>query len=578
MPDNRILEPVSGPRAPARVPPATRDDEEENLMTDSPINMTRPLDLTHEKHNVGPQRIQRPLYADLLPTCNNACPAGENIQAWLTHAQAGRFREAWQSLTENNPFPAIHGRVCYHPCETACNRGHLDSSVSIHAVERFLGDLALQENWQFETTTTPASGKRVLVVGAGPSGLSAAYHLAQLGHEVEVHEAGPMAGGMMHFGIPSYRLPRDVLDAEVKRIENMGVKIVLNHRVDDLVAEKDDGDFDAIFIAVGAHISKRTDIPSRDAGKMLDAISFLKDVEAGNAPKLGRRVAIYGGGNTAMDAARVAKRLGYEPLIIYRRDRAHMPAHDFEATEALEEGVKIHWLRTIKNITETTFTVEIMEVDDKGRPRPTGQFETLEADALIMALGQDVDTSFMHKMPGLQFKEDGVVIVNEQMMTGCPGLFAGGDMVPSDRTVTIGVGHGKKAARNIDAWLRGESYVKPRKHDLATFDKLHVWYYTDATQRPQGHLDIKGRQSSFKEVVEGLSQKAALYEAKRCLSCGNCYECDGCFGACPEDAIIKLGPGKRYRYDYDLCTGCAVCFEQCPCHAIEMIPEPATAG
>jgi NADPH-dependent glutamate synthase beta subunit-like oxidoreductase len=545
-------------------------------MTDTPINMTRPLDLTHEKRNVGPQRIQRPIYADLLPTCNNACPAGENIQAWLAHAQAGRFKEAWQSLTENNPMPAIHGRVCYHPCESACNRGKLDSSVSIHAVERFLGDLALQENWQFEVTA-PSTGKRVLIVGAGPSGLSAAYHLTRLGHEVEIHEAGPMAGGMMHFGIPSYRLPRDVLDAEVKRIENMGVKIVLNHRVDDLLTEKREGDFDAIFVAVGAHISKRTDIPSRDAGKMLDAISFLKDVETGNAPKLGRRVAIYGGGNTAMDAARVAKRLGYEPLIIYRRDRAHMPAHDFEATEALEEGVKIHWLRTIKNIDETTFTVEVMEVDEKGRPRPTGQFETLEADALIMALGQDVDTSFMHKVPGVQFKADGVVIVNDQMMTSYPGLFAGGDMVPSDRTVTIGVGHGKKAARNIDAWLRGESYIKPPKHDLATFDKLHVWYYTDAAQRPQGHLDIKGRQSSFEEVVAGLTAKEALYEAKRCLSCGNCYECDGCFGACPEDAIIKLGPGKRYRYNYDLCTGCAVCFEQCPCHAIEMIPEPAEA-
>ncbi len=203
-------------------------------MTDKPINMTRPLDLTHEKRNVGPQRIQRPIYADLLPTCNNACPAGENIQAWLTHAQAGRFKDAWQSLTENNPMPAIHGRVCYHPCETACNRSKLDSSVSIHAVERFLGDLAIAEDWQF-TVTAPPSGKRVLVVGAGPSGLSAAYHLARMGHTVEIHEAGPMAGGMMHFGIPSYRLPRDVLDAEIKRIENMGVKIVLNHRVDDLL-------------------------------------------------------------------------------------------------------------------------------------------------------------------------------------------------------------------------------------------------------------------------------------------------------------------------------------------------------
>jgi Pyruvate/2-oxoacid:ferredoxin oxidoreductase delta subunit len=215
-------------------------------------------------------------------------------------------------------------------------------------------------------------------------------------------------------------------------------------------------------------------------------------------------------------------------------------------------------------------------VDAKGRPQPTGQFETLEADALIMALGQDVDTSFMRKVPGVDFKDDGVVTVDENLMTGYPGLFAGGDMVPSDRTVTIGVGHGKKAARNIDAWLRGCTYTKPPKHDLATFEKLHVWYYTDAAQRPQGHLDMKRRQSSFEEVVGGLSQKEALYEAKRCLSCGNCYECDGCYGACPEDAVIKLGPGKRYLYNYDLCTGCAVCFEQCPCHAIEMVPEPAT--
>ena len=423
--------------------------------------------------------------------------------------------------------------------------------------------------------TAPPSGKRVLVVGAGPSGLSAAYHLARMGHEVEIHEAGPMAGGMMHFGIPSYRLPRDVLDAEIKRIENMGVKIVLNHRVDDLLAEKAEGDFDAIFVAVGAHISKRTDIPSRDAGKMLDAMSFLKDVETGNAPKLGRRVAIYGGGNTAMDAARVAKRLGYEPLIIYRRDRAHMPAHDFEATEALEEGVKIHWLRTIKNIEETTFTVEVMEVDEKGRPRPTGQFETLEADALIMALGQDVDTSFMRKVPGVQFKADGVVIVNDQMMTGYARSVRRrrhGAVRPHRDHRRRPRQEGRPQHRRLAA---RRSLRQPPKHDLATFDKLHVWYYTDAAQRPQGHLDMKRPPERFRGSGGRPEPKEALYEAKRCLSCGNCYECDGCYGACPEDAIIKLGPGKRYRYNYDLCTGCAVCFEQCPCHAIEMIPEPA---
>ena len=541
-------------------------------MTDKPINMTRPLDLTHEKRNVGPQRIQRPIYSDLLPTCNNACPAGENIQAWLALAQEGRFKEAWQSLTENNPMPAIHGRVCYHPCESACNRGKLDASVSIHAVERFLGDMALQENWQFEVTTPP-SGKRVLVVGAGPSGLSAAYHLARMGHSVEIHEAGPMSGGMMHFGIPAYRLPREALDAEIKRIEDLGVRFVLGHKVDDLQAEIDAGGFDAAFVAVGAHLGKRTTIPSRDAGKMLDAVSFLKSVEMGEAPKLGRRVAIYGGGNTAMDAARVARRMGVEPLIIYRRDRDHMPAHDFEAAEALEEGVKIHWLRTIKSIEATRVEVEGMTLDEDGRPQPTGEIEVLEADDLILALGQDTDTSFLRSVPGIVFKEDGVVEVSPTMMTGCPGVFAGGDMAPSERTVTVAVGHGKRAARNMDAYLRGINEPQRSKKALATPDKLKLWFFTEAKNREQERLDLRARMNTFGEVLHGLTRDDATYEAKRCFSCGNCFECDGCYGACPEDAIVKLGPGKRYAVNYDLCTGCGTCFDQCPCHAISMIPE-----
>jgi NADPH-dependent glutamate synthase beta subunit-like oxidoreductase len=542
-------------------------------MPHQPEDLTLPPDLA-KKGQTGPFRTRRPIYKDLLPPCNHACPAGENIQAWLAHTLAGRFREAWETILQDNPMPAVHGRVCYHPCEDNCNRGRLDSTVSIHAVERFLGDRALEEDW-VPRHLAPRTGKRVLIVGAGPSGLSAAHHLSLMGHEVEIHEAGPLAGGMMHFGIPAYRLPREVLDAEIRRIERMGVRIVVNHKVEDLIAEKDQGQFDAAFVAVGAHLSKRTEIPARDAGKMLDAISFLKSVEAGEVPKLGRRVAIYGGGNTAMDAARVAVRLGHEPMIIYRRDRAHMPAHEFEADEALEEGVKIHWLRTIKSIDRTTFTVEVMEIDENGRPQPTGQIETLEADDLIMALGQDTDTKFLRKVPGVEMKSDGTTVVDANMMTGHPGVFAGGDMVPAERSVTIAVGHGKKAARAIDAYLRDTTYRKPPSPAVATFEKLHLWFYTDTSQRPQSHLEMRQRQSSFAEVVGGLTQKDAVYEAKRCLSCGNCFECDGCYGACPEDAVIKLGPGKRYRYDYNRCTGCAVCFEQCPCHAIEMVPEPA---
>jgi NADPH-dependent glutamate synthase beta subunit-like oxidoreductase len=543
------------------------------MISSKPTDMTPPADLLQHGKGTGPFRTRRPIYVDSLPPCNNACPAGENIQAWLSHVQAGRYERAWQVLMQDNPMPAVHGRVCYHPCESQCNRKEVDSSVSIHAVERFLGDLALREGWKVEMAAPP-SGRSVLVVGGGPSGLSAAYHLARMGHTVEIHEAGPMAGGMMHFGIPAYRLPRHELEQEIKRIEAMGVSIRLNHKVEDVLAEKESGKFDAVFIAIGAHLSKRVDIPARDAGTILDAVSFLRKAASGEAPKLGRRVAIYGGGNTAMDAARTARRLGAEEaLIIYRRDREHMPAHPFEADEAMEEGVKINWLRSIKAIDQTHIQVEVMQINAEGYPEPTGRFETLEADALILALGQETDTGFLHNVPGVEFKRDGTVLVDANMMTGHPGIFAGGDMVPSERTVTVAVGHGKKAARHIDAFLRGGQYVKPPKHDILGFEKLHIWYLTEAEQKSQHHLDPEDRRYGFDEVVKGLGEREALYEAKRCFSCGNCFECDGCYGACPEQAIVKLGPGSRYRYDYERCTGCAVCYEQCPCHAIEMIPE-----
>ncbi len=377
----------------------------------------------------------------------------------------------------------------------------------------------------------------------------------------------------MHFGIPAYRLPRDVLNDEVRRIEELGVKIVLNHKVDAVLAEKEAGNFDAVFIAVGAHLAKKVDIPARDAGQILDAVSFLRDVETGNVPRLGRRVAVYGGGNTAMDAARTAKRLGVdEALIIYRRDQKHMPAHDFEADEALDEGVKINWLRTIKEIDASTFKVEVMQIED-GRPSGTGKFETLEADSLILALGQNTDTGFLRQVPGVAFEDDGTVVVGPDMMTGAEGIFAGGDMVPSERTVTIAVGHGKKAARYIDGWLRAKPYQSAKKNPVVGFERLHVWYQTPAPQREETHLAPQQATAGFDEIVSGLSEDEVHYEAQRCLSCGNCFECDGCYAACPEDAIVRLGPGKRYRYNYNACTGCAVCFEQCPCHAIEMVVE-----
>ncbi len=535
-------------------------------------DLTPVLDLTQEK-GTGPFRTRRPVYVDLLPPCNNACPAGENIQAWLALAQAGRYRAAWETLVADNPLPATHGRVCYHPCETGCNRGHLDSAVSIHAVERFLGDMAKAEGWDYPKAAPP-SGKRVLVVGAGPSGLSAAYQLARLGHTVEIHEAGPVAGGMLQFGIPAYRLPRAELAAEVARIERMGVTIKLNHPVSDVMAERDAGQFDAVFVAIGAHVGQHVNIPARDAVRVLDAVSLLRDIGTGAKPMLGRRVVIYGGGNTAMDAARTARRLGAdEALIVYRRDRAHMPAHGFEADEAIEEGVKIRWLTTIREIVGPSLTVERMTLDADGRPQPTGELDTLEADSVVLALGQVSDSAFLRNVPDVEVKPDGVVIVDRNMMTGHAGIFAGGDLVPSERTVTIATGHGKLAARNIDAWLRRDRYDAPVQPKLASYDMLHLPVFSDVDPAPQRRLADADRVSGFEEVLAGYDELEARREARRCLSCGVCYECDNCYAACPEQAITRLGPGNGYRVETTLCTGCAVCFEQCPCHAIEMVPE-----
>ena len=544
-------------------------------MTGSGSDITRLPDLAHEHSRTGPVRDQRPVYVDLLPPCNAGCPAGENIQGWMAHVKASEHEQAWRLLTAENPFPAIHGRVCYHPCESVCNRAELVSALSIHAVERFLGDLALERGWRFDPPKI-RSGKRVLVIGAGPSGLSAACHLARLGHEVEIRDAGPDPGGMMRYGIPAYRLPRDVMGAEIDRIAALGVRFTSNHKVDDLEAERHEGGFDAVFVAVGAHLSKRVNIPAADAGHILDALSFLHGVAAGERPVIGRRVAVYGGGNTAMDAARVAKRMGAEEaLIVYRRTRAQMPAHEDEAEEAEREGVTINWLRTIKAMEGDSLRVEEMELDETGYPQPTGRFETLAADTVILALGQETDTEFLRAVPGVEFDRDGTVRVSSSLMTGCPGVFAGGDMVPSERTVTVGVGHGKRAAREIDAWLRDGRYQRSPKHPQADFELLNLWYFGDYPRRQQRELGLTERLGGFDEVVAGLTPEEAVFEASRCLSCGNCIECDGCLGACPEDAVIKLGPGLRYRFDYDRCTGCRACFEQCPVHSIEMVSEAA---
>ena len=542
------------------------------------MSMQKPFAITLDPgsslaNKTGSWRTERPVYVDRLPPCNAQCPAGEDIQGWLFHAESGDYQKACQHLMRDNPFPAIIGRVCYHSCEGDCNRGKIDAAVGINSVERFLGDEALKQGWPLPAAAAD-SGKHVLVVGAGPSGMSAAYQLRRLGHRVTVKEAGPLMGGMMRFGIPKYRLPREVLEAEMQRIVAMGVTVELGTKVENIATTMTEGKFDAAFLAVGAHIAKRAYIPAKDSSHILDAVSVLRSMEGEDQPMLGRRVVVYGGGNTAIDVARTAKRLGAtEAIIVYRRNREKMPAHDFEVEEALQEGVMVKWLSTIKQAEGGTLTVEKMVLDDKGNPQPTGELETLEADSLVLALGQDVDLSLLQGVDGLATR-DGVVQVDPAtMMTGHPGLFAGGDMVPAARNVTIAVGHGKKAARHIDAWLRGQTLSAAPKHAVASFERINSWYYSDAPKTVRPQLEIARRTSSFDEVQGGLTEGNALFESRRCLSCGNCFECDNCYGVCPDNAVIKLGVGKRFQFNYDYCKGCGICAAECPCGAIEMVAE-----
>ena len=523
-------------------------------------------------NKTGSWRTLRPVNVFKLPPCNKQCPAGENIQQWLYYAAEGDYEHAWRVLTENNPFPACMGRVCYHTCEGKCNRGFLDESVGINSVERFLGDYAIEHNLSFRKPIRE-TGKKVLIVGSGPAGLSAAYHLRRYGHSVHIVEMADQPGGMMRYGIPVYRLPRNILDAEIKRLTDMGITIECSHPVQDIEAEKRNGKYDAVILGLGASISTNVDIPAGDTQHIMHALEVLKEISSNADVQVGRKVAVYGGGNTAVDVARSLRRMGAEPIIVYRRNRDKMPANEEEMDGAIEEGIQVKWLSTIAGAEQDGLKIEKMKLNDQGWPEPTGEYEELSADSVVLAIGQNVDLSVCKKIEGLETEKDAVVVDHENMMTTVPGIFAAGDMVKGDRTVTAAIGMGKHAAWGVNAYLKGQVYKRPEKHEDARFEDMHPWYYTDAPKTVRPQLELARRTSTFDEVQHGLTEENAIFEARRCLSCGNCMECDNCYGVCPDSAVVKLGPGKGYEFNYDYCKGCGVCAQECPCGHIKMVPE-----
>ena len=418
----------------------------------SEIDITKPVDLSIHAEGTGHKRSQRPVYVDFMPPCNSACPAGENIQAWMAFAQAGNYFEAFQTLVEDNPFPAIMGRVCVKPCETGCNRTHIDTTVNIHAVERYIGDEAIKQKWPIQFVAY-ATGKRVLVIGAGPSGLSAAYHLARMGHEVEVYEAGGRPGGLLWTGVPEYRLPKEILDFEVDRIARTGIKIRLNYKVQYVLTEKEAGKFDAVFLAIGAQLIHKENFEHDNSVYITDAFSFFNEVKSNSSPYVRKKVVVYGGGKLALYLSRMLRRFGSEVSVYFPGDNKMMPAYDYETEDALAEGVDVQLLRKISSIEKYLVTLEKMKVE-KGKAVGTNEFEKIDADVLIIANRQETDSGFLRSVPGIIFNEDGSINIDAQRMTGAEGIFAGGDMLPGEnRSSTIAIGQGKKASSYINCYL-----------------------------------------------------------------------------------------------------------------------------
>ena len=530
-------------------------------------------------NKTGTWRAQRPVYRNKQPPCNNACPASNDIQGFIDLVTQGEFKKALELVRKTNPFPAILGRVCYHPCEGKCNRGQYDEAIAIHSIERFLGDSGL--NQPKEKVTAKKREEKVAVIGSGPAGLSCAYYLAKMGYPVTIFEALPVAGGMLAVSIPDYRLPKDIVTAAVESVQSLGVEIRTNSPVgagDDLIAQG----YKAVFIAVGAHKSMKLGVEGEDKKGVFEALSFLRDVKLGERVSPGDKVAVIGGGNVAIDAARVALRKGAKKVtIIYRRTRAEMPATAEEVEAAEAEGIEIVYLAApSKVLGEKKVTglecirMRLGEPDESGRARPIpvkGSEFTVGVDTVIAAIGQTPDTSFTGKK--LKTASNGTVVVDEKTLaTGVPGIFAGGDVVTGPAMVADAIGAGRKAATSIDRYIRGEKLFVPEEEmPIAKFEDLNLVYTEPASRTKVSELPLKERIKSFAEITGGFNKKEVTAESERCLSCGICSLCGNCWLFCPDACVISKD--GEYEINYDYCKGCGVCANECPSSAIVMVVE-----
>lgn len=526
-------------------------------------------------NKTGSWRYVDPIHEDKFSPCSHACPAGEDIQKYIQLVTMKKFGEAYETIREANPLPATTGRVCYHPCEANCNRLDLDEQVSIHYLERFIGDYGLEHVKTKRAKHDKEKGE-VAIIGAGPAGLSCAWQLTNKGYKVTVFEALDKAGGMLRVGIPEYRLPRKVLDAEIAAIEARGVKIKTGVKIGvDLPFDKLNK-YRAVFMGVGAHKSKPMRVEGEDLAGVEPGLKFLAEVNAGKRKRITGKVAIIGGGNTAIDVARCALRVGAKPVIYYRRTFHEMPAIREEISEAEHESIEINYLTAPleikkygKKLKLTLQKMKLGKKDESGRRRPVpikGATETVMVTKVLTAIGEDPDLSFL---PEQVEHERWGVDTHGTHQTTAEELFAGGDCAEDRRAVSDAIGAGRQGAEAIDRYLRGEKVFLESVGKVVThFSDLNMNYFEKAPTAEKKKIADSKRLKSFAEVNIGLSEEQAVDEAARCFSCGVCNACDNCWVFCPDIAISRVN--GKYVVNYDYCKGCGVCVNECPRDAIHL--------
>ncbi len=566
-----------------------------------------PLPMSYQStlvNKTGSWKYIRPIYQDKVAPCQEGCPAGEDIEGYMYLISQGKIREAWELLRKDNPLPAICGRVCFHPCEMNCNRKDFDEALSINQIERFLGDYGL------ENGTVPALGKKkkekIAIIGSGPAGLSCAYQLALMGYQVTIFEALKVLGGILRIGIPAYRLPKHILEAEIKLIQEMGVEMKTGVRVGKDIPFSDLEKYQSVFISTGVHISRSMGAKGEQHRGVLSGLEFLKDLNLGKEVKLGRRVAVVGGGNTAMDAARSALRLGSEPIVVYRRTRNEMPAIEDEIHEAERENIEFNFLTVPVEVLSTNGKIKEIECikmklgkpDESGRRRPEpieGSNFRMKVDNVITAIGEKADLSFLPKDMKVEW---GKIAVDEFGRTSRKGIYAGGDIIDQPHTVVDAIGAGKKAAIAIDSDLRKvpiemenlkigetgcismEKYLKTnilqkkeQINEVVRIEDINTDYFEKSDRVSKPRRNVEEVKNNFDEVNTGFTEEMVRRETSRCFNCGVCNECEVCLVFCPDMAISRKNEEKGFEFKYDYCKGCGICAKECPRHAMSMTRE-----